>query len=600
MTADQQQHQPSAADGGEAERTSGRASEPRSPARVSHATTATVSSTTTNGLASSSNGGSSVKQEQQDARSATNVHYAYNHEHDGSRSPRQSAYDDRHARHDNRAQYQYPPVNNYYRGALPQMPPPAGAPVHPQHPSYSPYGHAASPNAPQLPPPPPVMSQWPPPPVHYGTAGYGSYPPPGLPGAGPHHHHGSHSPYQPHYHPSMAPPPPPVSSTTSVAHSQGPMTSLAPVHASAPNYMYPNGFAPPPPPPGAGMYDWSSAQLPPIRLHPPAGSAPLSMPPPTHHHMYPYPPPAPSIASSTGHSSASIGRHDARHPGSGESSTGSYPPPPQPSSDQNPWSYDASLSMTGNNNGRPRDSYGPVPHGHDDHAQFQNGVHALNSLSRAGPNQSAGEPDGAAAAPGPSNPSATQDSQREGSPTGPRYVKPISSDSEDDAPREPGAKRKRKRRRRANEEPRDLAYRKFTCEVCKKMFARPSALATHERSHSKEKPHVCPFPSCGRPFAVPSNLRRHQRVYNHYDPNQPVPADSISSSEAATSAIPATATVAAPLSSSETSGSSTVSTSTKAVQTMPLMTDQYPPPGHMPQSQPQYHLGHQQYTPSSR
>ncbi|ORY92775.1 hypothetical protein BCR35DRAFT_8115 [Leucosporidium creatinivorum] len=51
------------------------------------------------------------------------------------------------------------------------------------------------------------------------------------------------------------------------------------------------------------------------------------------------------------------------------------------------------------------------------------------------------------------------------------------------------------------------------CQTCKKLFARPSALATHERSHSKEKPHVCPFPTCRRPFAVPSNLRRHQRVY---------------------------------------------------------------------------------------
>ena len=34
-----------------------------------------------------------------------------------------------------------------------------------------------------------------------------------------------------------------------------------------------------------------------------------------------------------------------------------------------------------------------------------------------------------------------------------------------------------------------------------------------QRSHSKEKPHICPFPTCRRPFAVPSNLRRHQRVY---------------------------------------------------------------------------------------
>ncbi|SGY44587.1 BQ5605_C001g00178 [Microbotryum silenes-dioicae] len=78
--------------------------------------------------------------------------------------------------------------------------------------------------------------------------------------------------------------------------------------------------------------------------------------------------------------------------------------------------------------------------------------------------------------------------------------------------------KKRRRRRRANEPPRDAATRRFPCPQCGKMFARPSALSTHERSHSKEKPHLCPNPKCQRPFAAPSNLRRHQKVYNHFGP----------------------------------------------------------------------------------
>ncbi|SCV74344.1 BQ2448_6776 [Microbotryum intermedium] len=78
--------------------------------------------------------------------------------------------------------------------------------------------------------------------------------------------------------------------------------------------------------------------------------------------------------------------------------------------------------------------------------------------------------------------------------------------------------KKRRRRRHANEPPRDAATRRFPCPQCGKMFARPSALSTHERSHSKEKPHLCPDPKCKRPFAVPSNLRRHQKVYNHFGP----------------------------------------------------------------------------------
>ncbi|GAA6000533.1 hypothetical protein JCM10207_008059 [Rhodosporidiobolus poonsookiae] len=61
--------------------------------------------------------------------------------------------------------------------------------------------------------------------------------------------------------------------------------------------------------------------------------------------------------------------------------------------------------------------------------------------------------------------------------------------------------------------PKDAASRKYVCTECDQRFARPSALATHVLTHTKEKPFIC-F-TCERGFAVMSNLRRHCRVRNH-------------------------------------------------------------------------------------
>ncbi|GJN87320.1 hypothetical protein Rhopal_000268-T1 [Rhodotorula paludigena] len=62
-------------------------------------------------------------------------------------------------------------------------------------------------------------------------------------------------------------------------------------------------------------------------------------------------------------------------------------------------------------------------------------------------------------------------------------------------------------------QPKDLANRKYVCTECDQRFARPSALATHVLTHTKEKPFVCC--TCNRGFAVMSNLRRHCRVRSH-------------------------------------------------------------------------------------
>ncbi|GAA5927001.1 hypothetical protein JCM1841_001607 [Sporobolomyces salmonicolor] len=83
-------------------------------------------------------------------------------------------------------------------------------------------------------------------------------------------------------------------------------------------------------------------------------------------------------------------------------------------------------------------------------------------------------------------------------------------------PLPPGAKPKkpRKKRRKLGEPPRDLAQRKYVCELCveePKSFARPSALKIHMLTHTKEKPHVCA--ACSRGFAIIANLKRHQKLH---------------------------------------------------------------------------------------
>ncbi|KAG8216939.1 hypothetical protein J3R82DRAFT_7216 [Butyriboletus roseoflavus] len=51
------------------------------------------------------------------------------------------------------------------------------------------------------------------------------------------------------------------------------------------------------------------------------------------------------------------------------------------------------------------------------------------------------------------------------------------------------------------------------CEQCKKMFPRPSGLATHMNSHSGAKPYKCNVANCDKSFAVRSNAKRHLRTH---------------------------------------------------------------------------------------
>jgi hypothetical protein len=56
--------------------------------------------------------------------------------------------------------------------------------------------------------------------------------------------------------------------------------------------------------------------------------------------------------------------------------------------------------------------------------------------------------------------------------------------------------------------------RRHTCSECQKSFPRPSSLVDHVRTHTGEKPFLCPVQGCkhsicGKGFSVRSNMTRH-------------------------------------------------------------------------------------------
>lgn len=48
---------------------------------------------------------------------------------------------------------------------------------------------------------------------------------------------------------------------------------------------------------------------------------------------------------------------------------------------------------------------------------------------------------------------------------------------------------------------------RLTCTYCSRRFHSQGVLALHLRSHTGERPHVCPH--CSRAFSIPHNLRNH-------------------------------------------------------------------------------------------
>ncbi|KAF5379054.1 hypothetical protein D9615_005996 [Tricholomella constricta] len=65
----------------------------------------------------------------------------------------------------------------------------------------------------------------------------------------------------------------------------------------------------------------------------------------------------------------------------------------------------------------------------------------------------------------------------------------------------------------ANPQAKKKKSKMHECEVCGKMFPRPSGLKTHMNTHNNLKPFPCGFAGCARTFTVRSNAKRHLRTH---------------------------------------------------------------------------------------
>jgi len=64
----------------------------------------------------------------------------------------------------------------------------------------------------------------------------------------------------------------------------------------------------------------------------------------------------------------------------------------------------------------------------------------------------------------------------------------------------------------------DPNSRPYECSTCKRMFRSRRNLYTHMRTHTNERPFVCPIVSCGKAFTTSSNLKRHMRIHTNSRP----------------------------------------------------------------------------------
>lgn len=63
--------------------------------------------------------------------------------------------------------------------------------------------------------------------------------------------------------------------------------------------------------------------------------------------------------------------------------------------------------------------------------------------------------------------------------------------------------------------PKRNAKRKHVCKICSRSFTTSGHLARHNRIHTGERKHVCPWPTCEARFARQDNCMQHYKTHTN-------------------------------------------------------------------------------------
>ncbi|CAN3356828.1 hypothetical protein DICA3_C06040 [Diutina catenulata] len=66
--------------------------------------------------------------------------------------------------------------------------------------------------------------------------------------------------------------------------------------------------------------------------------------------------------------------------------------------------------------------------------------------------------------------------------------------------------------------------RRHLCKICQRSFTTSGHLARHNRIHTGERKHVCPWPTCGSRFARQDNCMQHYKTHTNGKSKRAPPA----------------------------------------------------------------------------